>query len=72
MSDREPERDEQTELVDDNSESHQHASEQARAKRENERAAKRKEGQLDLDTAAATSRLDDFEEDDEANQEPDA
>ena len=68
MSDLEPERDEQTELVDDDSEGHQRASEQARARRERDRDAQRDDGQLDLDTAAATRRLDDFEDDEEAGE----
>jgi hypothetical protein len=65
MSDLEPERDEQTELVDDDSEGHQRASEAARARRERHRDAQREDGQLDLDTAAATRRLDEFEDDEE-------
>jgi hypothetical protein len=68
MSDLEPERDEQTELVDDDSEGHQHASEQARAKRERDWDAQREDGQLDLDTAAATRRLDEFEDEEEAGE----
>jgi hypothetical protein len=65
MSDLDAERDEQTELVDDDSEGHQHASEQARARREADRDTQREAGQLDLDTAAATRRLDEFEDDEE-------
>ena len=70
MSDLEPERDEQAELVDDKSDGHQRASEEARAKREGDRDARRADGQLDLDTAAATRRLDDFQDDGE--DEPEA
>lgn len=70
MSDLEPERDEQTEPVDDDSECHQRASEQARTNRERERDAQRDDGQLDLDTTAATRRLDKFEDAD-AEQEGD-
>ena len=44
MSDLEPERDEQTELVDDDSEGHQRASEEARAKRDADRDAQREDG----------------------------
>ena len=69
MSDLKPERDEQTELVDDDSEGHQLASERARAKRESDRDAQREDGQLDLDTAAATRRLGEFDEDAEADEE---
>jgi len=68
MCDLEPERDEQTELVDDESEGHQHASEQARANRERDRDSERDDGQLDLDTAAGTRRLDEFEYDEEADE----
>jgi hypothetical protein len=69
MSDSEPEHDEQTELVEDESEGHQHAREQARDRRERDRDAQREDAQLDLYTAAATRWLDEFEDDTEEDPE---
>lgn len=60
--DLEPQREEQTDIVDDPGDDHQRASEKARAKRDADREdADREPGQLDLDTAGATKRLESFE-----------